>query len=447
MELDNKAMELSGLPIGPFPKPEDLGIRLSQWILLPEVEALGFTQEELVVILADWLRLFEGSVEESIQKVRQLFLSQFQGAITSVAKLAPEDETIEAVTVNGIEKHVKSMEERAAEVLALFCALSAYLSCVEREGPDKANTYSFFVHETLSIQLPACIFKLPELLTTLQHQTPARFTKRLKQTSGGVVSLRRFEGLSLKDGIEKVKECLEDPSLPSPKDIGYVNAGRIAKTGEDDSPNLHDGGFYLEALLTSLLLGREDFISGCVNVRIAQDEGLHVMDGKYAELGGEQGIAESLAQDYLNRRSQAIIKASLTTGEAFARAEEALNTLEPMMTRFKKESTIELEETETLRRLGRPASLDKEIEGEDGETTTLANMMPATADLEEALPILFEWLERLEPEDSELFMGVFFDGRELQEVAIERGWDYDRAQKRVWRLHKEIEGILTQMDH
>ena len=116
------------------------------------------------------------------------------------------------------------------------------------------------------------------------------------------------------------------------------------------------------------------------------------------------------------------------------------------MTRWKKKSTEVLKESERLRKLGQPRSLDTEIEGEDGEITTLADMMPASPDLEEAIPQFMEIYEKLDLEDAELIKEHFIEGKSIDEVAIERGWNYDRAQKRLWRLRKQIEEILTQMD-
>ena len=108
------------------------------------------------------------------------------------------------------------------------------------------------------------------------------------------------------------------------------------------------------------------------------------------------------------------------------------------MVRFKKESTKELRESEALRKLGLPRSLDEEIEGEDGEITTLAEIIPAPTDLEEALPRLLEIFEKLDPQDAELLRERFVDGKSLDEIAIERGWEYDHAQKHILRLVKEI---------
>jgi len=463
MHVDNNfKIGVDGLNYGPFPKPENLGGRLSQWLLLPGAEELGFTQEELVAILGDWLKLCEGSLEESIGKARQLITAQFYDGFSKMAKLMPKSETVQDVTANS---SIKSEGERIAELIALLSALIAYISCVEREGLDKANTYSLLMHETLSRELPSYVLRIPELLTMFEHESPGAFLKRLKKyPSCALVILGRFEEGKPTGLIERPSECLECPFFvaATSKGMGWIKecsqcpyrhklfrkgcviAGRIPKLGEDDSPDLYHAGNYLESIMLSLMVGREDFISKGFNLYIAQQEGLAVMDGRYAELDGEQSVAESLAQDYLDKRSQYIIKASFLDGEAFRKTEDALDTLPIMMTRFKKESTEELEQVEVLRKLGQTISLDKEIEGEDGEITTLADMMPASPDLEEAMPQLLEIYEKLDPDDAELFQERWVEGKSIDEIAIEQDWKYDRVQKRLWRIEKQIREILTQ---
>ena len=468
--MDNIGIGIDGFNYGPFPKPEDLGIRLSQWIFLPAVEALGFTQDELVAILADYLKLLEGSLEGAIENVRQLFVSRFHDSITKMAELVPENENIQEATANGTVTHIckKSEEQRVTEVLALFTALAGYLACVEREGPDRANTYSFLVHETLSLELPAYVLRLPELLAALQHENPTAFTGRLKQyPSCAMVMLGIFEGGRSKKAVDRPEECSKCSFLASATAEGRrmimecskcsyrprlpwgwnksIVAGRIPKLGEGDAPDLHDAGCYLEALTTSLLVGREDFITKGINLSVAQEEGLAIMDCRYAELGGEQGIAESLACNHLDKRRQAIVEAPFTEGDAFCKTEEALNTLKSMIAKFKEESTIELKNAEAFRKLGHPASLDRKIEDEDGEVVTLADMIAGSRDLEEAMPQLAKWVESLEVEDRGLFIEHFMSGKSLDEVAIERGWNYDRVQKRAYRLEKQFEEILTKM--
>lgn len=458
---NNFEIGVDGLNHGPFPKPENLGGRLNQWLLLSGAEELGFTQEELVAILGDWLKLCEGSLEESIGKARQLIIAQFYDTFSKMAKSVPKSETMQDVTANSsIERRrIKSEGERIAEVLALLSVLFAYISCVEREGPDKANTYSLLMHETLSMELPSYVLRILELLTMFEHESPGAFLKRLKKyPSCASVILGRFEEGEPTGLIERPLECLECPFFvaATSKGIGWikecsqcpyrqklfakgcVSAGRIPKLGEGDRPDLYDAGNYLESIMVSLLVGREDFITKGLNLNIVQQEGLAVMDGRYVELHGEQSVAESLAQDYLDKRSQGIIKASFLDGEAFRRAEDALNTLEPMMTRWKKESTEVLKKAERLRRLGQPRSLDTEIEGEDGEITTLADMMPASPDLEEAIPQFMEIYEKLDLEDAELIKEHFIKGKSIDEIAIERGWDYNRAQKHILRLANKI---------
>ena len=97
---DNFKIGVDGLNYGPFPKPENLGSRLSQWLLLPGAKELGFTQEELVVILGDWLKLCEGSLEESIGKARQLIIAETYDDFSKMDKLVPKSQTEQGVMVN-----------------------------------------------------------------------------------------------------------------------------------------------------------------------------------------------------------------------------------------------------------------------------------------------------------------------------------------------------------
>ena len=69
-DAEPKAIHLSGLPFGPFPTHKKLAARLKEWVLLPEIEALAFTRKELVRILIDSLKLVEGGMDESVQKIR-----------------------------------------------------------------------------------------------------------------------------------------------------------------------------------------------------------------------------------------------------------------------------------------------------------------------------------------------------------------------------------------
>ena len=290
---------------------------------------------------------------------------------------------------------------------------------------------------------------MPGFFAELQRQNPSQFTRLLRQYPDDDDDTSIFQGATVFIPQEQktISLCdfvkgLRDHSIAKPDCYYVIPVKKPEKPKKRRKADLHDADCYLGSLMLSLLVSREDFITKGVNLSVAQEEGLAIMDGDYAELGGEQGIAESLAHDYLDKQRQGINKASLLDGEAFHRVAEALQTLECLMTRFKKESTGELRESEALRKLGRPRSLDEEIEGEDGEITTLAEIIPAPTDLEEALPRLLEIFEKLDPQDAELLRERFVDGKSLDEIAIKRGWEYDHTQKHILRL---VKGIFAQM--
>jgi len=331
------------------------------------------------------------------------------------------------------------------DVLALFTALYAYLASVEKAGLDAANDFSLTVHSDVRNCPADTLLDLPGFFTELQKQNPSRFTSLLRQYPDDDDDASIFQGaiVFIPQEQKTINFCdfvkgLRGHSITKPDRYYVIPVKKSERPKKRRNTDLHDTGCYLESLMLSLLVGREDFITKGVNLSVAQDEGLAIMDGSYAELGGEQWIAKSLAQDYLDEHGQDIIATPMLDGESLNRTQKILETLQSLMVRFKRESTKELRESEALRKLGRPRSLAEEIEGEDGEITTLAEIIPAPPELEEALPRLLEIFEKLDPQDAELLWERFVDDKPLDEIAIERGWKYDHAQKRIRRLVKEI---------
>ncbi len=195
---------------------------------------------------------------------------------------------------------------------------------------------------------------------------------------------------------------------------------------------------YVMTVFLALCLGREDLIVKAVHFRLANHTTVGLIKQKYVELGGPQSLMEETAKDYIDGQVNAITEASLFNGTAARQAEQALIQLEPLLSQFQKEAIKELEESKTWEDLSNARSLDAEIQGENGEITTLSEMLPISPDLDEAMPEFLEIWGRLDSEDAELLKERYIDGKDLKEIAIERGWEYDRTQKRILRLVKDL---------
>jgi hypothetical protein len=480
MEMGDIEIGLSGLGVGPFPDQDKVGGLIRQWRLLPLAKALGFSEEALTNYIVEFSGLFSGaSINDFAKRFRNDFLPHWTDGLLMAPSLAerstsPRDESpdaknsdvqlISCVPCTDSDSQTEfpapskmlskrnisltngwTVEEKAVHVLALFTALYAYLASVERAGLDVANSFSDKVHADVLFCPIEILLDLPGTFAGLQKQNPSQFTRLLQQYPDDDDDASIFEGATVFIPQEQktIKfsdfvKGLREHSIAKPDRYYVIPVKKPEKARKRKKADLHDAGCYAESLMLSLLVGRDDFITRGVNLNVAQDEGLAIMDGSYAELGGEQAVAESLAHDYLDKQIQDITKASLLDGEAFHRVAEALQMLECLMTRFKKESTEELRKSEKLRKLGRPRSLDEEIEGEDGEITTLSESIQAPTDLEEALPQFLEIFKKLDPQDAELLKERFFEGKSLDEIAIERGWEYDHAQKYILHLVKDI---------
>ena len=195
---------------------------------------------------------------------------------------------------------------------------------------------------------------------------------------------------------------------------------------------------YVTTVFLALCLNREDIIAKAVHFRLVNKVTTSLINQHYVELGGEQWVMERTGQDYLGGKTESITEASLLDGAAVRRAEGVLAKLEPLLNAFQKEAIKELKEAKAWDDLTKPKSLDTEIQGDNGEITTLAEMLPASPDLDEAMPQLLEIWERFDPEDARLLTERFINGKSLNEIAIERDWSYDKAQKRIERLVKEV---------
>jgi hypothetical protein len=191
-------------------------------------------------------------------------------------------------------------EEKAVDILSLFTALYAYLASVKKEGLDKANARSLKVHNDLFECQADILLNLPSVFADLREKNPSQFTRLLRQYPDNDDEFSFFQGATVyipkehktMDFGDFVK-AIRDGSMTKPDRYQVIR--KPQKPNKRRNADLHDPGCYFQSLILSLLAGREDFITKGVNLSVAQDEGLAIMDGDYAELGGEQGIAESLA--------------------------------------------------------------------------------------------------------------------------------------------------------
>jgi hypothetical protein len=195
---------------------------------------------------------------------------------------------------------------------------------------------------------------------------------------------------------------------------------------------------YLLIIFLAASLRLDDTVTKAIHVRIANKSAAKALNQRYMELTGDQYYPEKTARDYLDNSLDYIMRSPLLDGRPLKHAKRVLKTLESLIQKFQAQAIKEIEQSRHLEELGNPFSLDTEIEGEDGEVSTLSDMIAAPPDLEEALPQLLEIWENLDPEDARLLTERFKDGRSFSEIASERGWNYGRAQKRIERLLKEV---------
>lgn len=161
---------------------------------------------------------------------------------------------------------------------------------------------------------------------------------------------------------------------------------------------------------------------------------------RYYELVGGSSALDEIAQSWVDKHVPEKMEYSLPFD--FGNMEEGFTQfIEQLCSTLVKQQNLEivhLKRREQILNTCQPLSLDVDVEDENGEPRPLSEMMPAPADLEEAMPQLREIWESLEPEEAKLLSERFIEGKPLNEIAIERGWSYDRTQKRIERLMKDI---------
>lgn len=451
MQNQEVKIGLTDFAVGPFPDRSKMGLVVKQWRLLSQAKMLGFDEEEITTYAEEFVSLCSSTSLENLAESIRASLLYFRDNALTVAKSLSE--TIGKTKNNDITTDSEGwIYGKAAKIIALFCALCAYLSRVEREGCDKANALSFNIYSDFCEHAFDLLFHLPTILDEIQREKPSEFVKRLwhyPENDYGDISLIRYALLELREHkclrwTDIVERFKNDPMFKS-QSRRLIPLNASVKARENSKPDLSDPSHYLEALMVALLLGRDDFVTKGINLNIAQAEGLATMDGNYAALGGEQWVAESLAQDYLDKRSQAIREASVLDGEAFRRSEKALDTLETVMSRFKKESTNELKEVEKLDKLTRPMSVDTKVEDEEGETTSLSECLPAEQDMLEAEDRYYEAVSHLPEGMQPIFRRVWEEGETPKQAAINLGHEWTSAlERKIERMKNKIyEEILN----
>jgi len=487
MEMEDIEIGLSGFGVGPFPDRSRIGPLVNQWRLLPLAKMLGFDEEALTSYMVEFLSLFSGaSVNDFAKRFRNDFLPHWTDLLLMAPSLAersasPQDESPDAKNSDAQRipclpctsadsqtefpapskmppkrnismTNGRTLEEKAVDVLELFIALYAYLASVEKAGLDAANAFSLKVHTDLFKCPSDILLDLPGFFAELQRQNPSQFTRLLRQYPDDDDDTSIFQGATVFIPQEQktINFCdfvkgLRDHSIAKPDRYYVIPAKKPERPKKRRNADLHDAGCYLESLILSLLVGREDFITKGVILSVAQDEGLAIMDGSYAELGGEQGVAESLAQGHLCECSQGIIAAPMLEGESLNRTQKAVETLQSLMVRFKKESTKELKEVQRLDKLTKPVSLDTEVEDEEGGITSLSECLPAEQDLLEAVDRYYEAVLELPEDVQPIFRRVWEEGETLKQAALNLGYDWTSTlERQVERMIRKIRSKMTE---
>jgi hypothetical protein len=479
MGIEDIDIGISGFGVGPFPNQNEVGDLIRQWKLLPLAKMLGFNEEALTSYVIEFLNLFsDTSVNDFAKRFRNDFLPRWKDGLLLAPSLAErpadqgdtptdadsfdakqlpslsctdDDNRAESPILGKIpSKQAVSMtngqmvEEKAADILSLFTALYAYLASVKKEGLDEANARSLKVHTDLFKCRADILINLPSVFAELHEKNPSQFTRLLRQypdndDEGGffqgatVFIPKEHKTMDLGDFVKAIR----DGSMAKPDRYRVIR--KPQKPKKRRNADLHDPGCYLQSLILSLLVGREDFIAKGVNLSVAQDEGLAIMDGDYATLGGEQGIAESSALDYLRESSRGIIATHLLEGESLNKTQKSAETLQSLMLKFKEESTKELKEAQKLDKLTKPLSLDTEIDDEEGGTISMSECLPAEHDLLEAVDRYYEAVSELPEEMEPIFRRVWEEGETPKQAALSLGYQWTSAlERKAERMIKKI---------
>jgi hypothetical protein len=479
MGIEDIDIGISGFGVGPFPNQNEVGDLIRQWKLLPLAKVLGFNEGALTSHVVEFLNLFsDASVNDFAKRFRNEFLPRWKDGLLIAQSLAErpvdqgdtftdaasfdvkqlpslsctdDDNRAESPIPGKIpskqtvsKTNEQTDEEKAVDILSLFTALYAYLASVKKEGLDKANAHSLKVHTDLFQCRADILLNLPSVFAELLEKNPSQFTRLLRQYPDNDDECSFFQGatvfipkehktMDLGDFVKAIR----DGSMAKPDRYQVIR--KPQKPKKRRNADLHDPGCYLQALVLSLLVGREDFIAKGVNLSVAQDEGLAIMDGDYAELGGEQGVAESSALDYLRESSRGIIATHLLDGESLNKTQKSAETLQSLMLRFKEESTKELKETQKLDKLTKPLSLDTEVDDEEGGTISMSECLPAEHDLLEAVDQYYEAVSELPEEMEPIFRRVWEEGETPKQAALSLGYQWTSAlERKAERMIKKI---------
>ena len=221
------------------------------------------------------------------------------------------------------------------------------------------------------------------------------------------------------------------------------DARRIASlVSQADTTDPHIAGV-LSVLAFSLRFCRTS-IAGDVLLYLCHSLAFRTVAGalqpRYYELAGGSSALDEIAQSRVDKHVLEKIEYSLPFD--FRKTEEDLTQfIDQLCSALVQRQDFEIRLLKTREEIFnkcQPLSLDVSVEDRDGEVEPLSEMLPAPADLDEAMPQLLEILEKLNPQDAELYKERFLEGKSLEQINVERGWTYDRTQKRIERLTKDI---------
>jgi hypothetical protein len=374
----------------------------------------GASKDDLVAGLSNMYQVARENLGDFAAQMSKVML-ELPEICRKVAEQSSEIPTVPRAGAGGVPEE-KDVDERAVELAALHAALVAYLLVVESKGVRYANLGSGAVFERVRAIGPG----LFDLLAEAREMKPHEFVASLVKAETLFYPRRRASS-----------RARQSPGVCVEHRRGYELMEITHQI------NLAGGKAYAELVLLALMLDRKDIISKGAHFRLACEATVNAIGHRYIELGGTQDVMEHTAMDYLESGVGEVMRAAPLDGEAARRAEAMLGKLGPLLDKFQQEAGKELEEAHRLDRLSRPVDLDAEV-GEQGEGSTLADLIPGEPDVAEARLQLKEICDSLEPEDADLFIERFIEGKSIQEIATERRWEYDRTQKRLERMKKRI---------
>jgi hypothetical protein len=207
--------------------------------------------------------------------------------------------------------------------------------------------------------------------------------------------------------------------------------------------NPSDPRDYTVGISLLLVFGRPDVVEKGLHFRLSNQVSTSIITQRYVELGGEQGILESVVKASLDKNWQMVANAPFLS-EAQQAAKDVIDKATSFAENRQQWESQVLAGKERLEKLSQPTSLDVPVETEEGESVLRIELIPSRPDLVEALPSYYEAITTL-PEIMQLiFKRVWEEGETPQQAAIKLGREWTGAlERQVERMIKKIKKEMS----